>query len=124
MNSNNIPTAEDFARARAAMKEHDRGLSEVRDKISKRFREAGLHETFVLYSPANALFVAYLFYQRNDQIEAAAKSGLSLQIKQAVLEELERVGRGNRETIKLDLEFDSHENVEANFEGDYYLRLR
>ena len=124
MNSNNIPTPEDFARARAAMKESDRGLSEVRERISQRFQGSELHETFVLYSPVNALFVVYVFYQRNEQIEAAKKSGLSSKIQQAVIEELENVGRGKRDTLKVDFQFDSHENVEANFEGDYYLRLR
>lgn len=124
MNSNNIPNPEDFARARAAMKENDRGLDEVRERICHRFREAGLHEAFVLFSPKKNLFVAYLFYQRNEQVEAAEKSGLSLGIKQAVIEELENVGRGNRDALKVDFEFDSHENVEASFEGDYYLRLR
>ena len=124
MRHNSIPSEEDFARARAAMRENDRGLSEVRSRILISFQEAGLHEVFVFYSPANDLFVAHIFYRRNDQIKEADESGLTSRIKQAVVEELERVGRGNPDTIKIEFEFDSHENVEANFEGDYYLRLR
>nr|VFK06722.1 MAG: hypothetical protein BECKLPF1236B_GA0070989_100216 [Candidatus Kentron sp. LPFa] len=121
--SNNILSEEDFARARAAMRERDQGLSEVRTKILERFQGEGLHEAFILYSPANVLFVAYLFYLCNDQIKKADESGLASRIKQAVIEELGCVGRGNRDTIKIDFEFDSHENVEANFEGNYYNRL-
>lgn len=124
MSSNSIPTEEDFARARAKMRERERGLSEVRSRIVERFQREGLHEAFVFYSQSNDLFVAYLFYQRNEQIEAAEKSGLSAKIRQAVLEDLEQVGRGKQDAIKVNFEFDSHENVEANFEGDYYLRLR
>ena len=124
MKSQNIPTAADFARASAAIKKYDRGLSEVRDQISKRFGDLGLHEVFVFYSPANNLFVAHLFYHRNEQIATAEKSGLSSQIKHAVIEELVRVGRGKTNTIKIEFHFDSHENVDANFEGDYFLRLR
>jgi hypothetical protein len=106
------------------MRERDHGLSEVRSRVVDLFKDEGLHEAFVFYSPANELFVVYLFYRLNDEIPAAEKSGLSAKIKQMVIEELERVGRGNRDTIKVEFEFDSHENVEANFEGDYYLRLR
>lgn len=124
MNKNSIPSEEDFARARAAMRQRDQGLSDVRSNILRRFREDGLHEAFIFYSSASNLFVVHLFFLRNEQIEEADKSGLASRIKQTVVEELEKAGRGNRNTIKVDFEFDSHENVEANFEGDYYLRLR
>ncbi len=124
MKQNNIPSEEDFARARAAMRNRDRGLSDVRSRILGRFQNAGLHEAFVSFSPANNTFVAHLFYRRNDQIKEADESGLTSRIKDAVVEELESVGRGNRDAINVDFEFDSHENVEANYEGDYYLRLR
>jgi len=96
----------------------------VRSRILERFQAAGLHEAFVLYSPAKDIFVAHLFYRRNSQINEAEASGLTAQIKHNIVEELVRVGRGNCETIKVNFEFDSHENVEANYEGDYYLRLR
>ena len=124
MNKNNIPSVEDFARARAAMKERDLGLSEVRSNILKHFREFGLHEAFIFYSPENNLFVAHLFFLRNAQIEESDRSGLLSEIKQKIFKELEMAGRGGRESMKVEFEFDSHENVEANFEGDYYRRLQ
>jgi hypothetical protein len=96
MSHSNIPSEEDIARARAAMREQNRGLSEVCSRILKRFRQAGLHEAFVMYSPANDLYVAHLFYRRNDQIGEAEASGLASRIKEAVVEELVRVGRGDR----------------------------
>ena len=36
---------------------------------------------------------------------------------------LERAGRGKRPDISVAFEFDSDENVTANFEGDYFLRF-
>ena len=124
MSSSNIPTDEDFKRAEAADAERNRGLSDVSSSILRRFCGNDVHEVFMFFSPRKDVFGAFIFFRMDEQIRAAEKSGLSSQIKNAVVEELERVGRGNRDTIKVDFEFDSHENVEANFEGDYYLRLR
>lgn len=126
MSTNSIPSEEDFARAHAAMRERDQGLSDVRSIILGRFQKDGLHEAFIHYSPANKRFFAQLFFLRDDQIQEADKSGLVSQIKQTAIEEMERAGRGDRDVIKIEFEFefDSHENVEANFDGDYFLRLR
>lgn len=124
MTYNKIPTEEEFARAKAAMRDNDRGLSNVRDQIKKRFKKDGVYEFFTFYSPKTNTFYHYIFYRWDRQIEAAEKSGLASQIKDAVYEELERVGRGSPDAIKVNFEFDSHENVERNYEADYSLRLR
>lgn len=123
MSQNNIPSKEDFARAKAAIRKSDRGLSEVRERILSRFNNKGVHEIFLFYSPKTDTFGTYVFYSTERQIEEAAKTGLSDEVKNTVLEELEKVGRGCRGTIKVEFEFDSHENVERNYEGDYYKRL-
>ncbi len=124
MSYNRIPSEMDFARARLAMRKWDQGLSEVRAKILEGFSKEGLHEVFVFYSPGNHLFVIHLFYQQDNQIDAAEKSGLTNRIRSAVIEELERVGRGERSSIQVQVSVDSHENVEKNFNGNYFLRLR
>ena len=124
MSKNNIPSEEDFRRAEIADRERHRGLSEVRDYILNRFSKDGVHETFILFSPEKDTFGAFVFYRWDRQIEEAEESGLASQIKDVVFDELENVGRGNRNTIRVDFEFDSHENVEQNYEGDYYNRLR
>lgn len=124
MSSRNIPSEEDFARARAAMRENDRGLSAVRERILERFRNSGVHEAFIFYSAQGDLFMAHIFYDHDRQIEESRNSGLSFRIEAAIRGELENVGRGARDTLKIDVTFDSHENVVANYEGDYYLRLR
>jgi len=119
-----IPSAEDFKRAKAADRARNRGLSEASEIILKQFDKQGVHECFMFYSPANNSFGAYIFYRWNFQIDAAEKFGLSSRIKEAVYSALEQVDRGDRNSINLNIEFDSHENVEKNYEGDYFLRLR
>ncbi|MFZ5637840.1 MAG: hypothetical protein ACOY82_14760 [Pseudomonadota bacterium] len=124
MTEKNIPSNEDFARAKAAMKKRDQGLSEVRSQVLNQFEARGVHELFVFFSPASNCFGAYVFYDLNAQIDEAKRSGLSEEIETAVLDALERVGRGRRSDLSVNFEFDSHENVEKNYGGDYYDRLR
>ena len=119
-----IPSDEDFARASAVLKKRSRGLSQVRDKILECFQNSGeLHEFFILDSSEKS-FRAYVFYRWERQIKKAEESGLAIKIKNAIFNELQNFGRGSRETIQLEIEFDSHENVEKNYDGDYYCRLR
>ena len=124
MSSNNIPTDEDFKRAEAADAERNRGLNEVSVQVLHRFEKNDVHKVFMFYSQRIDTFGAFIFYRWDKQISEAEKSGLASQIKKAVLEELENVGRGDCESLRVDFEFDSHENVEQNYEGDYCLRLR
>jgi hypothetical protein len=69
-------------------------------------------------------FRAYVFFQRDSDVAVAQQNGLADQIVDFVYEALERVGRGRRSEIKVAFEFDSHERVVTQFEGNYWLRLR
>ena len=124
MSDKNIPSKEDFVRAKAAMKKNDQGLSEVRNQILNQFASRGVHELFVLFSPATNCFGVYVFYSLIAQIKEGDRSGLAEEIKAAVLEALEKVGRGPRMCLNVSFEFDSHENVEKAYGGNYYDRLR
>jgi hypothetical protein len=119
---NKIPTDEEFARASAAMKYRLRGLSAVRDKILSRFHGV-LHEFFI-WDCSETSFIANVFFPLEQQIGESKQSGLVSQIKEAVFEEMENVGRGNRNTIEIEFDFDSHERVERAFNGNYFDRLR
>lgn len=124
MKRKGIPSDADFARASAAMRKRSKGLSNVRDRIKIRFfNRKEFYEFFIIDCFENS-FRAYVFYRLNSQILVAEKSGLSSEIINAVYEEIETVGRGDRKTIKVEFEFDSNENIEENYEGDYYMRLR
>ncbi len=120
---NNIPSEEDFARASAAMKKRSRGLSDVRERILGRFKSSGkLHEFFIL-DCSDRVFRAYVFYPMDKDIAEAHKLGLEAEIKDAVFEALELVGRGDRNSVEVVFEIDSHENVDREFEGNYFNRL-
>ncbi|MFC4526072.1 hypothetical protein ISN76_13215 [Dyella halodurans] len=123
MSDKNIPSKEDFARAKAAMGKNDQGLSEVRAQVLMRVKSKGLHELFVLYSPRSRTFGVYVFYRWDREIDEAAKSGLAEEIRSAVFDELEKAGRGDKGSIQVDFEFDSHESVERDYEGNYFNRL-
>jgi len=124
MNNKNIPSEEDFAKASTALKHRSRGLSQVREKILTRFQNSSeLHEFFILDSSEQS-FRAYIFFHSERQIEEAEKSGLTLKIRNAVFNELEKAGRGDRSMIKVNFELDSHENIKRKYDGNYYNRLR
>ena len=125
MSSNkDIPSDEDFAKASAALSKRSRGLSQVGDRILEQFQTSGkLHEFFIFDSSENS-FKAYVFYRWKRQVKKAEESGLAIKIKDAIFHELKNVGRGDRETVQLEIEYDSHESVEQHYASDYYSRLR
>ena len=124
MTDNNIPSEEDFQRARAADKQRQRGLSEIRERVLAIFSKVGIHEVFIAYSPNTHSFVVSIFYQWDRQVMQAENSGLRDQIEAVVLQELEREGRGERGKLDVTFEFSSHETVERKCEGNYYDYLR
>jgi hypothetical protein len=122
MRNRNIPTNEEFAKASAAMRYQARGLNEVCERVLSRFCKT-LHEVFI-FDHSELSFGVCVFYRLERQVNEAKRSGLESKIKEAIFEELENVGRGNRNTIIVKFTFDSHENVEKKFGGNYYDRLR
>jgi hypothetical protein len=124
VSKNKIPTEEEFARAKAAMRQNDRGLSEVCERMLNRYKDEGVHKVFVFLSPHHREFGVYVFYRLDRQIAESDASGLSARIQVAVIDELVAVGRGSREELAVTFQFDSHEGVEREYGGDYFDRLR
>lgn len=62
MSKNSVPSPEDFARAKAAMKKDDQGLADVRRQIMTRFGSRGVNQVFVLYSRATNSFGVFVFF--------------------------------------------------------------
>lgn len=81
-----------------------------------------MYEFFILDCAENA-FRAYVFYRWAREVDAAEESGLAIDIRKAVFDSLAVVGRGVRNQLRVDFEFDSHENVERNYSGNYFNRL-
>ncbi|MFH1301365.1 MAG: hypothetical protein ABIK07_09915 [Planctomycetota bacterium] len=120
---NNFPTKEEFARAKAEMRYEERGLNVVCDQVLKRFHKRGVHECYLFFGSDPDGFVARVFYLKDSMIAEGEQSGLSSEIKEAIYDELTAVGRDELTLHNLTVKFDSHENVEKNYGGNYYKRL-
>ena len=119
-----IPSDEDFARADKLMVERDRHLMGVCENVKRRFtRSCPLHNVYVLWQ-RDVDFRAYIFFKKDKDVEDCKENGTMKAIEDAVYEELERHGRGKRGEIAVAFEWDSDENVDNRYDGDYLLRLR
>lgn len=124
MSRRNVPSQEDFARAKAAMNKDDQGLADVRRQIMTQFGSRGVHQVLILYSRTTKSFGVFVFLQSNTQVASAHESGLVSEIEDAALQALEDVGRGSKSSLDVRFELDSDENVQMDFAGNYYHRLR
>jgi hypothetical protein len=124
MTNNRIPSEADFARAAKLMADRDRHLDEVSADVEHRFsRIYPLHKVVVLWQ-RDVDFRAYVFFKMDRDVESCQKNGAMDAIKNAVYEALEKYGRGKRNEIVVAFEWDSDENVDKKYDGDYLLRLR
>lgn len=69
-------------------------------------------------------FRAYVFFKKQKDLEEYVFNDRLPSFEDAVFEELERFGRGKRNEITVAFEWDSDENVDKKFEGDYLQRLQ
>jgi len=119
-----IPSEEAFARAKRMMAEDSRGLDAACSELNKRFEEAmWFHRVYIL-SQRDVDFRAYVFFKKDKDVEDSKGNGTTTAIEDAVYKALERYGRGKRSEIVVGFEWDSDENVDKKYDGDYLLRLR
>lgn len=100
-----------------------RGLDEISETLAERYKERSVRRIWLTDSSENA-FAATVFYESDNDIKEAATSGLSSEIVNALYEQLEEKGRGTRNQIALDVDFDSHESVMLEYNGNYLLRFK
>jgi hypothetical protein len=118
-----IPSDEEFAKARQKRAERHRNLESVRRNVLQKLRcGLPLHDFYIL-SQRDVDFRAYVFFVRNDDIKTCKDNDSIADIEDCVYAELARAGRGKRGEIVVAFEYDSDENVKQSFEGNYYLRL-
>jgi len=64
------------------------------------------------------------FFKKDSDLENYVNSGVVEQIKEKYLQLLEQVGYASMYDVsKIEIEFDTHENVKRNFKGNYMYRL-
>ena len=121
---NNIPSEEDFARAKKFMEERYRNLESVENAVRTQFSpRCPLHNVYLL-AQEDVDFRMYVFFKMDKDIEECREKGILSELEDFVYDELEKVGRGKKNEITVAFEYDSDENVAANYGDDYYLRLR
>jgi|GEM_PF-1447963 len=121
-----IPSEDEFARAKKKMRELDRNIIQVNENALRYFKEIcpTRSHNFYLIAEERRKFRAYVFYKSDKDIQIYKANGIAQKIEDFVYAELERQERGKKEELTLSFEFDSDENIAANYDGDYLLRLR
>ena len=115
---------ERWERAKAAHEENNRRLDELTLLFNERFRHSAPLDYFAISGVGDHRFGARIFFRRHDDIAEAERCGLDVEMMDFVYELLVKFGHGSREDLDVEFEFDSRENVDRNFEGSYFLRLR
>ena len=121
-----IPPDFELRRARANNKDEARmrHLGDIGGQFVARFREVSPLDHFELLPQIDVNFRAYIFFKKNRNIAECEANGTSQDMRDFVYDKLEEFGRGKRNETKIVFEFDSFENVQENFEGNYFLRMR
>jgi len=121
---NKIPSEEDFNQASKLMEQRANGLETVRGIVKKHFKSiCPMHEFYIL-PQRDVNYRAYVFYENTNDIHECDANGVSDLISVFVCEKLELLSLQKRGELKIAFEFDSHENVNSKFDGDYFLRMR
>jgi hypothetical protein len=123
---NKVPADFDlrWAHATKKMKERMRHLSDIIALFKSRFgTSAPLQHVEILPGRDNQ-FGVVVFFKTDADIAECEANGTSQAMRDFVYEQLEAFGKGKREELDVQFEFDSHENVQKNFEGSYFLRMR
>lgn len=119
-----VPSDEELDRASKMMEQQFSSLDAVKNNVVKHFKsECPLYDFRILPQGDNG-FRAYVFFETDRDVEECKKNGIVDDLKDFVVQELIRVGRWTEDKTIIAFELDSDENVTANYEGDYFLRLR
>ena len=111
--------------ARALKVHHDDNLhlSEIATEFRNRFGFVTPLDQIFLGGTDKGIGVTIFFRSASD-IVACEANGTNEDMRNFIYDELDKFGRGKRGEIRVDFEFDSFENVEKNFEGNYFLRMK
>ena len=117
-----------WARAMKSRRETVRGPDDVALQFKARFGALeSFHEFFLgAVRDQNGRWRAgaAIFFVKDADISAAVANGTTEDMQNFIHLALEKLGRGSKENCDVEFEFDSFENVQRNFEGSYFLRMR
>ncbi|MBY0568833.1 MAG: hypothetical protein K2P70_16065 [Hyphomonadaceae bacterium] len=117
-----------WARAMKAVADDNRHLEEIALQFKAKFYSSPRLDQFFLRGVTNhegrLQFGAGIFFRTDADIGESEADGTSQAMRDFIYEKLEEFGRGKRHELDVQFDFDSFENVQKNFEGSYFLRLR
>jgi hypothetical protein len=119
-----IPSDEEFDRASKMMEQQFSSLDSVKDNVVKHFKSKCPLYDFHILPQGDDVFRTYVFFETDRDLEECKKNGILDDLQALVINELARAGRWRKNQTVVAFELDSDENVKANYEGDYFLRLR
>jgi hypothetical protein len=111
-------------RASDLMKQRMRNLGELHSEFVSIFSKDSLFDFMEPSCSKSGRFYFIIFFKTDGDIPKAKDSGLQLEMENCLYDLLEKYDRGNRNEITVSFEYDSLENVQKNYEGSYFLRLR
>ncbi len=117
-----------WARAKKAVADDNRHLEEITLQFKAKFYSSPRLDQFFLGGVTNhqgrLQFGASIFFRTEADIAENEADGTSQAMREFIYEKLEEFGRGKRQELDVQFDFDSFENVQKNFEGSYFLRMR
>lgn len=112
-----------LARAKRYMRARMRGLNAIDDDFRRRFGSSAPLHHFELLPQLDVDYRAYIFFENEVDVEACEADGTAEQMRIFILDRLSDL-KTEDGAVKVRFEFDSHENVLRNYEGNYFLRMR
>lgn len=110
-----IPSEEEFARAKRMMREESMGLDELCNDARDAFVDRDVIKVVVL-PQIDVNFRAYVFFDRDSDLQAALEGAAAKEISSWITQALEARAKKRREAgpIMVAFEFDSGENAQKN----------
>lgn len=109
-------------RQKLPLSERLKGMDAIGAIVADRFRKSSVKDVFIL-PQRDVDYRAYVFFEGDEDVARAKQADILHQIIESIYSELCKAGRGSRNNIELDVEFDSRERVGRDFGGDYYARM-
>lgn len=113
-----------FARASKKMNERTRHLDEIVSAFNGHFMPSSPLDHIEILPGHDQQFGVVVFFRTNADVSDCEANGICQSMRDFVFEKLEKFGKGKRSDIDVQFEFDSWENVQNNFQGSYFLRMR
>lgn len=113
-----------FARASKRMNERMRHLDDIVSAFKDRFALSSPLDHVEILPGRDQQFGVVVFFRTDADVSACEASGMCQSMRDFVFEKLEEFGKGGRDDLDVQFEFDSWENVQNNFQGSYFLRMR